>query len=411
MASRRAVRLAARSPVIAGAHFRAEERPYHPDLDPGGYLNLGTAENRLLWDLLEPRLTAPRRLTAADIRYGPLYGTAPARAAVAAFLARARGVPVEPGDLVIVSGATAALDIAATALCDAGEAIIVPSPYYGAFDVDLAGRSDARLVAAPGRREDQFRPDAQAIDAAVDQAWRAGLTPRAIALASPSNPVGHVYSPDLLREIIRVAAERGLDVIADEVYGNSVFGPESFTPLSALTGPLLPPGRVHTVWGLAKDFGLPGLKVGLLHTTDPAVRAAARALAYFAPVSTDTQSVLCSLLDCQDWTDAFLATARTRLGDSYARITGLLDQHQIGYLPAAAGFSVLTDLGPWLPEPGFAGETALWHRLWDEARLNILPGAGFHCPEPGWFRVCHATEPAIVTEGIGRLARLLKETP
>ncbi len=409
MASRRALCLAARSPAIAGAHFRAEERPYHPDLDPGGYLNLGTAENRLLWDLLEPRLTTPRRLTAADIRYGLLYGTASAREAVAAFLTRTRGLPVAPDDLVIVSGATAALDIAATALCDPGEAIIIPSPYYGAFDVDLAGRSDARLVAAPGQRGDQFRPCAQALDRAVDRARRASLNPKAIALASPSNPVGHVYGPDLLREILQVAAARGLDVIADEVYGNSVFGPDLFTPLSALTGQVLPPDRVHTVWGFAKDFGLPGLKVGVLHTTDPAVRAAARELAYFAPVSTDTQAMLCSLLAGQAWTDAFLAAARARLGDSYARIAGLLDKYRIGYLPAAAGFSVWIDLGRWLPEPGFGGETALWHRLWDEARVNILPGTEFHCPEPGWFRVCHATEPATVTEAVGRLARLLEE--
>src|SRR5260370_34087996 len=333
MASRRALCLAARSPAIAGAHFRAEERPYHPDLDPGGYLNLGTAENRLLWDLLEPRLTTPRRLTAADIRYGLLYGTASAREAVAAFLTRTRGLPVAPDDLVIVSGATAALDIASTALCDPGEAIIIPSPYYGAFDVDLAGRSDARLVAAPGQRGDQLRPCAQALDRAVDRARRASLNPKAIALASPSNPVGHVYGPDLLREILQVAAARGLDVIADEAYGNSHCGPDLFTPLRAPTGRLLPPDRVHTVWGFAKDFGLPGLKVGVLHTTDPALRAAARELAYFAPVSTDTQAMLCSLLAGQAWTDAFLAAARARLGDSYAPIAGLLGKDRSGYLP------------------------------------------------------------------------------
>jgi 1-aminocyclopropane-1-carboxylate synthase 1/2/6 len=409
MASRRARHLAAQSPAIARAHFQAEERPYHPDLDQGGWLNLGTAENRLLWDLLEPRLTAPRRLAAADIRYGQLYGTVALREATAAFLTRTRGLPVDPDDLVVVSGATAALDIAATALCDPGEVIVVPSPYYAAFDVDLAGRSNARLVAAPGQRGDQFRPCAQALDSAVGRARRAGLEARAIALASPSNPVGHVYGPGLLREILQVAAAGGLDVIADEVYSNSVFGSGSFTPLSALTGSTLPPERVHTVWGFAKDFGLPGLKVGVLHTTDPEVRAAARELAYFAPVSTDTQALLNSLLADRAWTDAFLAAGRARLGDSYARVTGLLDEHGISYLPAEAGFSVWIDLGPWLPGPGFEGETALWRRLCDEAHLNILPGIEFHSPEPGWFRLCHATEPETVTEAVARLTRLLKE--
>jgi aspartate/methionine/tyrosine aminotransferase len=246
------------------------------------------------------------------------------------------------------------------------------------------------------------------LDRAAGQAVRAGLNPKAIALASPSNPVGQVYSPALLREIRQVAAANRLDVIADEIYANSVFGPEAFTPLTAVTDSALPSGQVHTVWGFAKDFGLPGLKVGVLHTTDREIRAAARELAYFAPVSTDTQALLCSLLDDPDWTDAFLVAARSRLGDSYARVTGLLDACQIGYLPAAAGFSVWIDLGPWLPERGFKGEAALCRRLWDEARLNILPGAEFHCPEPGWFRLCFATDSALVTEAVNRLALLLK---
>lgn len=409
MVSLRALRLAARSPAIAAAHFQAEKRPYDPALDPGGYLNLGTAENRLLWDLLEPRLSAARRLAASDVRYGLLYGTVAFREAVAAFFAQTRGLPVAAEDLVVVSGATAALDIAATALCDPGEAIIIPSPYYGAFDVDLAARSDARLVAAPGQRGEEFRPSARALDQAIDQARRTGLVPRVIVLTSPSNPVGQVYGPDLLREILQVAAGHGLDVIADEIYANSVFGPGSFTALNALAEPVLPPSRVHTVWGFAKDFGLPGLKVGVLHTFDPAVRAAARELAYFAPVSTSTQALLCSLMADSAWTDGFLTVARARLGESYAWIAGLLDKHGIGHLPAAAGFSVWIDLATWLPEDGFDGETALWRRLWEEARLNILPGAEFHCPEPGWFRVCHATDSGIVTEALHRLARLLEE--
>jgi len=409
MASRRALRLAGQSPAIAGAHFQAEQRPYHPDLDPGGYLNLGTAENRLLWDLLAPRLSAPRRIAAADIRYGLLYGTVALRQAIAAFWARTHGHRVAPDDLAVVSGATAALDIAATALCDPGEAIIVPSPYYGAFDTDLTARSGARLVAAPGERGDQFRPSAQAVDRAAVLARRAGLNPRVIALASPSNPVGQVYGPDLLRGILQVAAAHGLDVIADEVYANSVFGPETFTPMRVLAGADLPPDRVHTVSGFAKDFGLPGLKVGVLHSTDPAIRTAARELAYFAPVSTDTQALLCSLVTDPSWTDSFLAAGRARVGGSYARITGLLGEYGISYLPASAGFSVWADLSAWLPEAGFPGETALQHRLWDQARVNILPGAQFHCPEPGWFRICHTTDPATVTEAVDRLARLLKE--
>jgi 1-aminocyclopropane-1-carboxylate synthase 1/2/6 len=84
MVSRAAARLAADPPAIATAHFLAEADPYHPSANPDGYINLGTAESRLMWDLLEPVLIAPRSIHPSDIRYGPLYGTETLRTAIAA---------------------------------------------------------------------------------------------------------------------------------------------------------------------------------------------------------------------------------------------------------------------------------------------------------------------------------------
>jgi aspartate/methionine/tyrosine aminotransferase len=407
MVARRVERLIGGTPAIAAAHFRAEARPYHPERDPEGYLNLGTAETRLLWDLLEPVLTAPRALTAGDARYAPLHGTTALREATAAFLTRTRGVPFDAEDLTIVSGATSALDIAATALCDPGEAIVVPAPYYSGFDADLATRSDARLLPAPGVRSEEYRISAKAIDEACNQARRAGTTVRAIAMSSPTNPIGQVLDADTLRDVLDTAAEHGLTVIADEIYANSVFGPAPFIGAFGLPNTRLPAEQICTVWGFAKDFGLPGLKVGVLHTTDPQLRAAARELAYFAPVSTDTQALLQRLLADEDWTQHFLTEATTRLRASYERITAELDRLGIAHLPAGAGFSVWADLSPWLPTASFDGETQLWRRLIDEAHLSVLPGAAFAATDPGWFRICHATAPAIVAEAARRLTRLL----
>lgn len=409
MVARRMQRLLCGAPPIAAAHFRAEARPYHPARDPEGYVNLGTAENRLLWDLLAPVLTAPRPLTAEDARYAPLHGSRALREAVAAFLSRTRGEPFAAEDLIVVSGATSALDIAATALCDPGEAIVVPAPYYGGFDTDLVARSDARLVPAPGSRDDDYRVSARAVDEACARAASNGLAVRALALSSPANPSGQVLDADTLRELLDVADAHGLAVVADEIYAHSVFGPAPFVGAHGLPGSRLPAERICTVWGFAKDFGLPGLKVGVLHTTDPRLRAAARELAYFAPVSTDTQALLCRLLADEAWTRGFLDEAVSRLRASYEHIRAALDELGIRHLPAGAGFSVLADLGPWLSAPTFAAEESLWRRLLDEARVSVLPGAAFAAPDPGLFRICHATDAAIVAEAIGRLGGLLEK--
>ncbi|WP_262059337.1 aminotransferase class I/II-fold pyridoxal phosphate-dependent enzyme [Streptomyces sp. STR69] len=401
--SRQAARLVVGSPAIAEAHFRAEELPYHPRLRPDGWLNLGTAENRLVQDLhTEP----PRPLTARDTRYAPLYGTPELRAHLARHLTGPGERPVDPEDLVVVAGATAALDVVATALCDPGEAIVVPTPCYGAFDTDLGGRSGARLLLAPPDPEDGHGLSVRAVDRTLAEARRDGVDVRAVALASPANPTGEVHPPAKLRELAEVAAHHGVDVVADEIYAGSVFGPGPFTGLRTVAADS---ARVHTVWGFAKDFGLPGFKAGVLHTTDPEIRAAARALAYFAPVSTHTQAHLTTLLADPARVHAFLAENRRRLGASYARATALLDAFGIPYAPAQAGCSIWADLAARLPCPGFAGERALWREILDRTHVSILPGEAFHAPRPGWFRVCHSLDAALVEEALTRLGRLLDE--
>ncbi|HEY2764323.1 MAG TPA: aminotransferase class I/II-fold pyridoxal phosphate-dependent enzyme [Pseudonocardiaceae bacterium] len=407
MVSQRAALLAAQSPAIATAHFRAQADPYHPEHNPGGYLNLGTAENRLVWDLLAPRLTATRPVRAEDTHYGPLHGTPALRTAIAAFLGRCWRAEVDPDDLVVVSGATGALDVIASVLCDPGEAIIVPAPYYSALDVDLAGRSGARLIRVPLDGATGFRLDPAMIDRALSRARADGVTVRAVAVTSPDNPVGHVHPGRVLRELREVARRHDVDLIVDEIYANSVFGPDPF--VGALD-PVLGTEhaeRVHVVWGFAKDFGLSGLKVGVLHTSHPEVRAAARALAYFAPVSTDTQRLLRELLAGQGWVGRFLAEHRNRLRRSHQRAAGLLTRYGIPQIPAGAGFSIWADLRSWLPAATFDAEQALWRHIWDVTRVNILPGGSFGCPDPGWFRICHTTDPAVVRDGINRLGEEL----
>ena len=288
---------------------------------------------------------------------------------------------------------------------------MVPAPYYSAFDTDLCGRSGARLVPAPSNTARHFVLDVDAVRAAVHRARDEGLTVRAVALASPSNPVGHVHSRSLLRSLARLAAEEDIDLIADELYAGSVF---DGTPFVSLSDPRVHDShgghgaRTHQVWGFAKDLALPGFKVGVLHSRDPRVTAAARALAAFAPVSSATQAVLAELLADGAWLAGFATARQARLARSYRRCAELLDAAGIGHERASAGFSAWIDLRDRLDGDGEAAERDLWERILRDLRVNVLPGAVFGAPEPGWFRLCHAVDPDTVAEGVRRLGGLAR---
>lgn len=149
---------------------------------------------------------------------------------------------------------------------------------------------------------------------------------------------------------------------------------------------------MHGIRGLAKDFGLSGLTVGVPHTRDPQVRTAARALAHSAPVS-HTLALVTNVPSDARLVAEFLAGNRRRP----------LAAGGIGYLERAG-----IDRRPHLPAVSAAAKYAPWQRIPRSVRVKILPGTAFAGPEPGWFRLRHATDASIVAAGIVRLIRALE---
>jgi aspartate/methionine/tyrosine aminotransferase len=392
------------------AHFEAVADPYHPQRNPNGYVNLGTAQNHLLWDLLEPILCAPRPMVASDVHYHPLYGMAALREAVAQFLGRMHDTAINPDDLVVVSGVSVALDILAYSLCEPGDGIAVPVPYYNGLDADYTGRADCRVIPVRSSSADGFALHVDALEAAVREAHKEGVRVRAVTLVTPNNPLGTVCSAETLAEVARFASRHDLALITDEIYACSVFGDAQFSSSLTIPSGVLPPEQVYTTWGFGKDFALSGLRVGVLHTRNPEVRVAARELAYLATVSTDTQALLCRLLSDPEWTDTLLAENRNRLAESYQITSELLGGEGIPHIDAQAGLFVWIDLRQWLAEPTAEAEHALWQTIFKKGGVSISPGTVFHCEEPGWFRLCYAVGETDLREGIRRIGEALRST-
>lgn len=394
--SERAAALTGAMPPAVRAHYLIADDLWSA-ANPDGYVNLGTAENHLLWDLLEPKLTAARAMTAEDTHYQDLAGMPDFRAELARYLGRQRSTEVDPEHLVVLSGGLAALHAVAFALCDPGDGIVVPTPYYGGFDGAFAGRNGAVIVPAPLSPDEGFRLSAEAVERAVVGAPGA----KAVALLSPSNPLGHAYDAATLKAVGEVVDRHGLQLIVDEVYAGSVYDGRF------VSAAMLGSERVHLVWGFAKDFGLSGFKTGVLHSLDPDVRAVAQQFAMTSSVSSDTQVLLRDLLKDDAFTSQLGEQVKIRLAAAYARTSKALAQNGIGHMPAAAGLFVWIDLRPHLREPTYEAEEQLRQRILAEGKVNLTPGAAFHSPEPGWFRICFAGDQEAVRTGLERLGSAL----
>ncbi|CAL4965791.1 unnamed protein product [Urochloa decumbens] len=402
------------SPYFAG--WKAyDENPYDAVSNPGGVIQMGLAENQVSFDLLEGYLRdhpeaagwggAAAGSGVASFRDNALFqdyhGLKAFRKAMASFMEKIRGgrARFDPDRIVLTAGATAANELLTFILANPGDALLIPTPYYPGFDRDLRWRTGVNIVPVHCDSSTGFQVTAGALEAAHAAAESAGMRVRAVLLTNPSNPLGVTVTRAALETVLDFVTRNNIHLISDEIYSGSVFSSPDFVSVAELlhsSGDAAGvAARVHIVYSLSKDLGLPGFRVGVVYSYNDAVVTAARRMSSFTLVSSQTQKALAGMLADGDFAAAYLRTNRERLRERHDHVVEGLARAGVPCLRGNAGLFVWMDMRRMLGGAGgedatVAGELKLWDRLLREVRLNISPGSSCHCSEPGWFRVCFA---------------------
>jgi aspartate/methionine/tyrosine aminotransferase len=401
MISKRGRQLSQHDPFLVRSHFACDRDPFGANTNPRGYVNFGTAENKIVFDLLRPLLSRSQEIQESDTHYNELHGAGFFRKAIAGFLVKRAGRDLDLDNIAVASGASAILESLSFVLCDPGDAILIPAPYYSGFDHDLALRSETRLLHVP-LESPMFELTVKSIEKAYSEAVSAGTRVKAILLNSPQNPLGQVYSEGLIRDVASLALENQLHLVLDEIYAESLMpGMKHFSGLR------LDSDLVHVVYGFAKDFGLSGYKVGILHSCNQDVIKAVQDGTYFYAVSVQTQRTLANLLASPEL-DHFLEQVRRSLQEAFNQTAEVFREHSIPFLPVEGGIVMWLDLRRFLSTKTFEGERELYDHVFEECRVNISPGHAFHCLEPGWFRLCFTIPESHRAEGLRRLTAYLR---
>jgi 1-aminocyclopropane-1-carboxylate synthase 1/2/6 len=413
MISQRSARLIGNTPPLVLAHFKCEESPFHPATNPSGYINLGTAENHLLWEKLRPIIDNGSSLPEKSIHYDYPYGSRALREALARYLESSYSHrPLDAENIVVSSGASSIIDFLAYTFCEAGDGVLIPAPYYSGFDADLQLRADVKPVPIHLNSKTNFSLTIEDVRRAWEDSKAQGLVIKAILVSNPNNPLGTCYSEKLVRELAEFTSANGIHCIFDEIYGKSLLGQskhfsalclsaESATELAAKWE------NVHFVSGFAKDFSLSGFKTGYLYSNNQQVVAAVRQLAYLSPVSTYTQWKLTQFFSDPNQLRELLDYNQTALTQASAMVSTEFSALGIPHVPPQGGQFIFLNLGKHLKDLSFESERLLWTRLFEKFQISIIPGEVFHCSEPGWFRLCFAHKPEVLREGLRRLKAAL----
>ena len=329
---------------------------------------------------------------------------------------QAPDVLVDPDALMVGAGVTAVLQMLLFVLCDQNDGCLIPAPYFTGYDSDVA---DPRVavkalpVENPSNRSGLDSVDEgiapTVLEAARREAVANGTPPKVLLLASPHNPTGKCYSAAALLSAVEWARGAGLHTIADEIYAGSVYGDGAVhtSLIRALDGDL--EGDVHVLYGVSKDFGCAGWRVGGVYTKNAAVREAIAPLAHAHEASTRTLAVFQELFADSVGTAAYLSANRAALRGAYTAVTAALSVHRVEFIPAEAGVFVLLDLRKHLKTATFRAEAALWQQMFDSCNVNLTPGHAMHVKTPGWFRLCFAAVPTLeAVEAVERIASLLR---
>lgn len=192
-------------------------------------------------------------------------------------------------NILAANGVTALLDTLFFNVADGGDVVLVPTPSYGMFAHDVTARNGLHLVGVPcdditeARFRQHVRPGRPQpeliarLEAAAAEQRRLGRRVAALLVANPENPLGRCYTAEMLRYMVDFCQREKLHFVVDEVYALSA-GPGFTSVLSLDLRDAL--GNVHVLWGMSKDFGLGGCRVGFLATYNQRLYQTMRTLRY-----------------------------------------------------------------------------------------------------------------------------------
>ncbi|XP_057519178.1 1-aminocyclopropane-1-carboxylate synthase-like [Amaranthus tricolor] len=381
-----------------------EDNPFHPLNNPQGVIQMGLAENQLCFDLVKEWVMKHPKASICTVEgvdafkdtaiFQDYHGFPHFRNAVAKFMEKVRGnrVTFDPDRIVMSGGATGAHELMVFCLANPGEAFLVPTPYYPGFDRDLRWRTRVQLLPIECDSTNNFKLTREALEKAYKKAEQQNIIVKGVLVTNPSNPLGTVLDRETLNNILSFTTQKNIHLVCDEIYGATVFGYPNFVSIAEI---LLDqnhnPDLIHIVYSLSKDLGFPGFRVGIVYSYNDDVVNCARKMSSFGLVSTQTQTLIGSMLSDEEFVDKFLAESRKRLENRHNLFTKGLSQFGIQCLKSNAGLFVWMNLRQLIEDnPTEDGELKLWRVIINEVKINVSPGCSFHCKEAGWFRVCIA---------------------
>ena len=373
------------------------------DLKPSGirkYFDIvATMKDVISLGIGEPDFNTPKPILEAGVaslrrnetHYTSNAGIFELRQTLAAHLDLHYKVNYDPqSEMIITVGGSEALYLAATALLNPGDELIIPTPCFVSYQAEtiLAGGVPVEI---PCRFEDNFEVDPAAIAAAI--------TPRtrAILISFPNNPTGAVATRETLLKIAKIAEEHDLIVISDEIYDRLVYAGHKHVCFAALPGMR---ERTLLLGGFSKDYAMTGWRIGFVSGPAEIIKGLLR-VHQFTVMSAPTMAQSAAIIALKEGEEYI-----QEMVEEYDRRRKLIvnGMNQIGlptFEPKGAFYAF-----PKISVTGLDDE-AFATRLLNEESVALVPGNAFGAGGEGFVRCSYATAYEKIEEALRRIEKFV----
>jgi len=365
-------------------------------------------ENVIGFGAGEPDFPTPEHIVEAAVRacrdpkmhrYTPAAGLPELREAIAVKTMRDSGFQTTANQVLVTNGGKHAVFTAFAALCDPGDEVIVPAPYWTTYPeaVTLAGGVP---VIVDTTQENGFRVTVEQLEKALTKRTKVLL------FVSPDNPSGSVYPPEEVKAIGEWAVSRGIWVITDEIYEHLTYGEHKFTSMPTLVPELA--NQCVIVNGVAKTYAMTGWRVGWMIGPIDVMKASINFQSHATSnVNNIAQAAALAAVAGDLTAVSMMREAFERRGRTMHRM--LNDIPGVTCMEPEGAFYCYPNVSGLLGKT-FNGKTAhnsmdLADIILSEVKVAIVPGEAFGTA--GFARFSFALGDADLEEGIRRIADLV----
>lgn len=350
----------------------------------------------------EPDFDTPDHIKDAAIKaihdgftkYTPADGIIELKEVIISYLKEELAVDYVPSEIVVTCGAKHAVFQGILALCEEGDEVLLPTPYWVSYpeQVKISGAS---LKILETDESNQFKITPAQLEKAISSKTKL------LILNSPSNPSGAVYNYDELNALVEVIADSGIYVLSDEIYDKIVYDDSEFVSLATFSQIK---DKVLLVNGVSKTFAMTGWRIGFLAADREIISAIVKYQGHSTsnPTSISQKASIAAFAGGKEFFSTMLNEFNKRRKYVYERLTSIpkvscmLPQGAFYAFPRVAEY-----YGAQVDGKVLDNSTDMCEYLLKHHGVAIVPGGAFGMDEH--VRLSFATSMENLEKGLDRI--------